>query len=60
MRKKSVSAKAKPPESVPAFGKKAISIRLDVDVLNYFKATGRLWQTRVNAILRAAMGRGKR
>ncbi len=31
--------------------KKAISIRLSVDVLEYFKSTGRGWQTRVDKVL---------
>ena len=33
--------------------KKAISLRLDVDVLNHFKAQGPGYQTRINAVLRA-------
>ena len=33
--------------------KKAVSIRLDEDVLNWFKSQGRGYQTRMNAILRA-------
>lgn len=32
--------------------KKSISIRLDEDVINFFKATGKGYQTRMNAILR--------
>jgi uncharacterized protein (DUF4415 family) len=28
-------------------------IRIDTDVLNWFKAQGRGWQTRMNAVLRA-------
>jgi len=35
--------------------KKAVSIRLDEDVLNWFKRRGRGYQTRMNAILRAYM-----
>ena len=35
--------------------KKAISLRLDVDVLNHFKAQGPGYQTRINAVLRAYM-----
>lgn len=34
--------------------KQAVSIRLDVDVIAKFKATGRGWQTRMNAALRRA------
>lgn len=32
--------------------KKAVNIRLDPDVLAYFRATGRGWQSRINAALR--------
>lgn len=35
--------------------KKAVSIRLDQDVLEFFKAKGRGYQTRINAVLRAYM-----
>lgn len=38
-------------EPVPA--KAAISLRLDADVLNWFKAQGPGYQTRINAVLRA-------
>ncbi len=30
-----------------------ISIRLDADLIEHFRSTGRGWQTRINAILRA-------
>jgi uncharacterized protein (DUF4415 family) len=33
--------------------KKAISIRLDGDVVDFFKATGKGYQTRINAVLRS-------
>ncbi|MEI6634347.1 MAG: BrnA antitoxin family protein [Chlamydiota bacterium] len=33
--------------------KTSVSIRLDADVLNWFKRKGRGYQTRINAILRA-------
>ena len=35
--------------------KKAISLRLDEDVLDFFKATGKGYQTRMNAVLRHYM-----
>lgn len=35
--------------------KEQLTIRLDADVLNWFKANGRGYQTRINRILRAAM-----
>ena len=36
--------------------KEAVSIRLDADVLAYFRATGPGWQARINAALRRAAG----
>jgi len=37
-------------------GKKApIHVRIDKDILAHFRATGRGWQTRLNAALRVAM-----
>ncbi|HLI67994.1 MAG TPA: BrnA antitoxin family protein [Caulobacteraceae bacterium] len=61
-------AEVLPPEVLAAFGKrrgrpkvdapkKAVSLRLDPDVLDHFKATGAGWQRRINAILRRAMER---
>ena len=35
--------------------KSAISLRLDADVLAFFKAQGRGYQTRINAVLRSYM-----
>jgi uncharacterized protein (DUF4415 family) len=40
--------------------KTAVSIRLDPDVLAFFKAQGRGYQTRINAVLRAFMEQAKR
>ena len=37
---------------IPA-AKAAISIRVDNDVMDWFKTHGRGWQTRMNAVLRA-------
>ena len=34
-------------------GKKSVSLRLDQDVLDWFKRQGKGYQTRINAILRA-------
>lgn len=42
------------PKSVDA--KKAISLRVDPDVLSWYKATGDGWQTRMNEALRKAAG----
>ncbi len=39
--------------------KQPVSIRLDTDLVEYFRGTGRGWQTRINNVLRAykeAMG----
>ncbi len=35
--------------------KKTITIRLDADVLDWFKAQGKGYQTRINAVLRVYM-----
>lgn len=40
------------PQKTPT--KRPVAIRLDQDVLEKFKATGRGWQTRINATLRSA------
>ena len=40
-------------EAVMPKPKVPVSIRLDADVTEYFRSTGKGWQTRVNAILRA-------
>ena len=39
-----------------AHPKQAVNIRLDTDVLDYFRATGPRWQSRMNAALRKAVG----
>lgn len=36
--------------------KTAVSLRLDADVVDYFRKTGPGWQTRINAALRRMMG----
>ncbi len=41
-------------------GKRAVSIRLDEDVLDFFKQGGKGYQTRINAVLRAYMDAMKR
>ena len=35
--------------------KRLVSLRLDADVLTWFRAQGRLYQTKMNAVLRAYM-----
>ncbi len=37
----------------PVPPKASVSLRIDVDVLEWFKARGRGYQTRINAVLRA-------
>lgn len=34
-------------------GKKQISLRIDEDVLDFFRQTGKRYQTRINAVLRS-------
>ena len=40
--------------------KEAVKLRIDADVVAYFRATGRGWQTRINAALRRIAAREKR
>jgi len=44
------------PQKAPV--KQATTIRLDADVMAAFKATGKGWQTRINAVLREAVAAG--
>jgi uncharacterized protein (DUF4415 family) len=37
---------------VPAENKQQITLRLDADVIEFFRATGRRYQSRINAALR--------
>ena len=37
--------------------KRAVSLRLDPDVLDYYKSMGGGWQGRINEVLRKAMGK---
>ncbi len=48
-------SRGRPVGSVKAQSKQAVSIRLDPDVLAYFRATGPGWQSRINEVLRKAM-----
>jgi uncharacterized protein (DUF4415 family) len=40
----------------PGSSKNLVSLRLDKDVIDHFRATGRGWQTRMNEALRKAAG----
>jgi uncharacterized protein (DUF4415 family) len=39
--------------AMPGAGKRQVTLRLDAEVLDRFKAGGRGWQTRINAVLKA-------
>ena len=45
---KPLAKRGRPPKSNP---KKSTTIRLNAEVLNFFKAQGKGWQTRINDIL---------
>ena len=45
-------AKSRGPQHAPV--KRQVTIRLDEDILAKFRATGRGWQSRINAALKAA------
>jgi uncharacterized protein (DUF4415 family) len=45
--------RGRPPSATP---KKAVKLRLDVDVVARFKASGEGWQTRMNEALRKVVG----
>jgi uncharacterized protein (DUF4415 family) len=42
-------------ELVPSDNKSQITLRLDADVLSFFRSTGRRYQSRINAALREYM-----
>lgn len=46
------------PQRAPV--KRQVTLRLDPEVLDFFKATGTGWQTRINEALRRAMRRSGR
>jgi len=39
-------------QGLPIKNKQQISLRVDADVLDFFKKTGKRYQTRMNAVLR--------
>lgn len=45
---------------VPAENKQQITLRLDSDVIEFFRGTGRRYQSRINAALRDYMNAQKR
>ena len=50
----------RPGALVPAENKKQVTLRLDADVLAYFRKTGKRYQSRINAALREYMNSNKR
>jgi len=47
-------------ELVPAENKQQITLRLDADVVEFFRATGRRYQSRINAALREYVNANKK
>lgn len=45
----------RPGALVPTENKRQITLRIDADVLEFFKTTGRRYQTRINQVLRSYM-----
>jgi len=59
----SASRAQRPLSLVPEYFKpvkKPVTLRLDADVLAWFKKQGRGYQTRINQALREAMAKGRR
>ncbi len=46
---------SRPGALVPAENKQQVTLRLDMDVLSFFKGTGKRYQSRINAALREYM-----
>ena len=51
-----IRRRGRPPAANP---KQAVSLRLDADVIDHFKAGGPGWQTRINDMLRSVTGLNK-
>lgn len=45
----------RPGSLIPEQNKQQITLRIDADVLSFFKTTGRRYQTRINEVLRSYM-----
>lgn len=50
---KSLRTRGRPKSAAP---KRAVKLRIDPDVLELLRGSGKGWQSRVNALLRAAVG----
>lgn len=48
-------ARGRPVGSTKAVRKEQIALRIDADVLEKYKASGRGWQTRMNEVLKAGL-----
>jgi len=51
--------RGRPAGSVASIRKAITAFRLDIDVLSGLRASGKGWQTRVNALLREAVEQGR-
>lgn len=51
---------SRPGELVPQENKQQLTIRLDADVLSFFRRTGQRYQSRINAVLREYVEAQKR
>ncbi len=54
--REAVGTWTKPGRPVSENPKKQVTLRLDPDVIEKFRATGKGWQSRINAELRKALG----
>lgn len=54
--RKAVGTLTRPGRPVSANPKKQVTLRLDPEVIEKFRATGKGWQSRINAELRKALG----
>ncbi len=50
----------RPGALVPSENKQQVTLRLDAEVLNFFKGTGKRYQSRINAALREYMNAHKK
>lgn len=54
-----IATMKKPGRPLGSGSKTQVTLRLDTDALDAFKATGTGWQTRINALLREAVASGR-
>jgi uncharacterized protein (DUF4415 family) len=53
-----LSLMRRPGRPIGSGTKRQITLRLDADLIDTFKASGDGWQTRINAVMRDAVARG--